>query len=59
MHHVNHVRKIGEKITGFKRIMASLNRKQICVCKNCHRKIHMGQYNGKKLSELTSQAEVY
>ncbi|NJM80589.1 MAG: hypothetical protein HC854_14995 [Flavobacterium sp.] len=43
MHHTNHVRKMGIKKKGFSRIMSSINRKQVVVCRNCHRKIHLGQ----------------
>jgi len=46
MHHVRHVRKIGQKVKGFNRVLASINRKQIPVCRNCHNKIHKGEYDG-------------
>lgn len=52
MHHVKHLRKDGIKPTGFVSLMSKLNRKQIPVCKKCHLKIHKGDYNGMKLSEL-------
>lgn len=56
MHHLRHIRKMTankESINmGFARIMQSLNRRQIPVCKSCHRKIHAGEYDGLKLSEL-------
>ncbi|EID4389352.1 hypothetical protein LBY38_001618 [Vibrio vulnificus] len=52
MHHVRHVRKMGEKVKGFTRIHAQINRKQIPVCKDCHIKIHRGKYDGIKLSEF-------
>lgn len=52
MHHVKHIRKGGIKTIGFLSIMAQLNRKQIPVCKPCHMKIHNGEYNGIKLTEL-------
>lgn len=52
MHHIRHVRKIGEKVTGFSRILAAVNRKQIPVCKPCHGKIHAGEYDGLRLSDL-------
>ena len=56
MHHVRHIRKMGQKLDGFTQIMAQLNRKQLPVCHECHWKIHNGQYNGMKLSELADQA---
>lgn len=52
MHHVKHIRKEGEKISGFTKIMSNLNRKQIPVCHACHMKIHAGKYDGKSISEL-------
>lgn len=55
MHHVRHIRKMSEKkaiSNNFARILRALNRKQVPVCKRCHRKIHRGEYDGLKLSEL-------
>jgi group II intron reverse transcriptase/maturase len=52
MHHIRHVKKMGEKVTGFNRLMAILNRKQIPACTPCHVKIHKGIYDGLKLSDL-------
>jgi len=53
MHHVRHVRKMANKhVRGFTQLMAVLNRKQIPVCRECHRRIHNGSYNGLKLSDL-------
>jgi len=53
MHHVRHIRKMTDKKShGFARLMGILNRKQVPVCKACHIKIHRGQYDGLKLSDL-------
>ena len=52
MHHVRHIRKIGEKVKGFTLVMAKINRKQIPVCRACHVNIHNGKYDGKKLGEF-------
>ncbi|MFI0451840.1 hypothetical protein [Actinomadura sp. 6N118] len=52
MHHVRHIRKMGNKVTGFTRTMAALNRKQIPVCHGCHVKIHNGAYDGMGLADL-------
>lgn len=54
MHHVRHVRKLSHKreATGFNRILRAINRKQIPVCNVCHGKIHRGEYDKLKLSEL-------
>lgn len=54
MHHIRHVRKSGEKNTGFGQLLATINRKQIPVCRTCHMKIHAGKYDGLKLSELAN-----
>lgn len=56
MHHVRHIRKMGEKAQGFVRLLATLNRKQIPVCVPCHGKIHRGEYDGLRLSDLTLPA---
>jgi group II intron reverse transcriptase/maturase len=54
MHHVRHVRKMTDKkASGFTRVMAILNRKQIPVCEQCHQRIHSGKYDGLKLEDLT------
>ncbi len=53
MHHVRHIRKLGgKKPTGFTVILQTLNRKQIPVCKACHRKIHRGEYDEMRLADL-------
>ncbi len=54
MHHVRHVRKLAHKreATGFNRILRAINRKQMPVCLACHGKIHRGEYDHLKLSDL-------
>ncbi len=53
MHHVRHIRKMGgKKPVGFNRILRAMNRKQIPVCTTCHQKIHCGDYDGIRLSDL-------
>jgi nicotine oxidoreductase len=54
MHHVRHVRKLTNKrvAIGFNHILRAINRKQIPVCTACHGKIHRGEYDGLKLSDL-------
>lgn len=56
MHHVRHIRKMGDTVKGFTRLMATINRKQIPVCHTCHVEIHAGRYDGKKLSDLFDPA---
>jgi len=53
MHHIHHLRKQGEKATGFLSLMSTLNRKQIPVCKPCHKKIHNGLYNDISIRNIT------
>lgn len=55
MHHVKHVRKQGFRYKGFHEQMALLNRKQIPLCKNCHKKVHAGLYDGPALETLRKQ----
>lgn len=52
MHHVKHVRKQGFRYKGFRHQMALLNRKQVPLCKDCHRKVHAGLYDGPSLESL-------
>jgi group II intron reverse transcriptase/maturase len=53
MHHVRHVRKTGgKKPVGINAILQLMNRKQIPVCTKCHQKIHRGDYDGIRLSDL-------
>lgn len=52
MHHVKHLRKEGQKATGFLAVMSQLNRKQIPVCQTCHDNIHGGRYDGVSLKTL-------
>jgi len=54
MHHVRHIRKLSHKreATGFNRVLRMINRKQIPVCPTCHGKIHRGEYDRLKLSDL-------
>jgi group II intron reverse transcriptase/maturase len=52
MHHIKHIRKIGEKVQGFTKLMAIINRKQVPVCEWCHQEIHAGRYDGLKLAIL-------
>jgi hypothetical protein len=52
-HHVRHIRKTGaKKPRGINAILHMMNRKQIPVCTACHQKIHRGDYDGIRLSDL-------
>lgn len=57
--HNHHIKKLkhkgNEKYKGYKafdKVIASLNRKQITVCENCHNNIHQGKYNNIKLIDI-------
>jgi hypothetical protein len=52
MHHVRHIRKSNQKLKGFHRQMALINRKQVPVCQVHHVDIHSGLYVGVSLGEL-------
>lgn len=52
MHHVKHVRKMNERTEGFTKLMSLLNRKQVPLCKNCHQKVHRGEYDSISLKDL-------
>jgi len=57
MHHVRHIRKRGETVQGFSLYLASINRKQVPVCHQCHRDIHNGKYDGAGLAEILNQLQ--
>ncbi len=52
MQHIRHVRKVGLKQEGFSNVVSQLNRKQLCLCKVCHRRVHNGLYDGLGLDDL-------
>lgn len=52
MHHVKHVRKMGKTMSGFTKLMATLNRKQVPLCTDCHKKVHGGRYDGLSLRDI-------
>jgi hypothetical protein len=55
MHHIKPIR-LGlakrKEYKGFDQLVASLGRKQILVCKQCHVKIGSGKYSGISMQEL-------
>jgi len=57
MHHVRALRT-GVTKNDFTCIMRQMNRKQIPVCRACHKNIHSGRYDGinlKKLADLVKE----
>jgi hypothetical protein len=57
MHHVRHIRKRGQQLKGFTLYMAAINRKQVPVCRKCHRDIHNGKYDGASLASIEAQIQ--
>jgi len=55
MHHLKHIRTINVKLSPFDKDLAMINRKQILLCKDCHTKVHKGEYKGKSLKSLASK----
>jgi len=55
MHHVKALRKGGVNLKDHYMLamMQRINRKQICVCRDCHIKIHTGKYDGISLKFLS------
>lgn len=54
-HHIKPIKHGQGKFTGYKgfdKLVASLGRKQITVCRPCHNSIHSGQYNNIALEDL-------
>jgi hypothetical protein len=49
MHHVKHLKTLNVKLSGFDKMMARVNRKQVPLCSACHRKVHKGIYQGMSL----------
>lgn len=53
MHHIRHLRKdVPRGNNRFKRLFLQMKRKQIPVCRPCHKALHVGEYDGRKLGSL-------
>lgn len=52
IHHVKHIKTINPKLDSMGKQMASINRKQIPLCSNCHRLVHQGKYDGPGLKYI-------
>nr|BBE20954.1 group II intron reverse transcriptase/maturase [Ulva ohnoi] len=53
MHHIRHLRKnTPGRNNRLKRLFLQIKRKQIPVCRACHKTIHDGEYDGRKLGNL-------
>lgn len=53
MHHIRHI-KSSSNPNSFAKVIGRLNRSQVPVCKECHWKIHRGEYDQMSLSDLKS-----
>jgi predicted Zn-ribbon and HTH transcriptional regulator len=51
MHHIRHI-KSSSNPDSFAKVIGRLNRNQVPVCRECHWKIHKGQYDQMSLSDL-------
>lgn len=51
MHHIKHIKSINTKLSDFDKMVAAINRKQVPLCRECHVKIHMGEYKGVNLKK--------
>lgn len=52
MHHIKHIKTINIKLSEFDKKVAAINRKQVPLCKPCHRTVHSGTYKGLSLNHL-------
>jgi group II intron reverse transcriptase/maturase len=52
VHHIRAMKDVKERPEDWAKLMAAIRRKTLVVCQNCHRKIHTGQYDGPKLTQL-------
>lgn len=55
MHHVKHIKRQGHRYKGFDLVLQNINRKQVPLCRNCHRKVHNGQYDGIGIQQAAQQ----
>jgi nicotine oxidoreductase len=49
MHHIKHIKTINLKLSKFDQAVASVNRKQVPLCRPCHLDVHNGLYVGSPL----------
>ncbi len=49
VHHIRKMSDIDKNKEGWQKLMSSMRRKTLIVCKDCHHKIHIGKYDGKSL----------
>lgn len=52
VHHIRAMKDVKERPEDWAKLMAAIRRKTLVVCRDCHHKIHTGQYDGPKLTQL-------
>ena len=52
VHHIRAMKDVESSKAGWQQLMSAMRRKTLVVCRTCHTKIHNGQYDGVKLSNL-------
>jgi predicted HNH restriction endonuclease len=57
MHHIRHVKTINLRLSPFDQLLAKINRKQVPLCNDCHRKVHQGKYDGLSLKYLMTRTK--
>lgn len=55
VHHVKKLSNSNKFSSPMKAIMSKLNRKQIVLCKKCHKDIHSGKYDGKSIKKYNNK----
>ena len=53
VHHIRAMKDVQGKTAGWSQLMAEMRRKTLVVCRQCHTKIHAGQYDSVKLTKIT------
>ena len=53
VHHIRAMKDVQDYAEGWQQLMSAMRRKTLIVCKDCHERIHRGQYDGVKLTKLT------
>jgi len=52
MHHIKHIKTLNVKLNSFDKMVATINRKQVPICRDCHTKVHKGTYFGFSLKHF-------
>jgi hypothetical protein len=52
MHHLKHIKTVNLKLSQFDQLAARINRKQIPLCLECHKRVHRGEHQGMSLKHL-------